>query len=290
MRRVRLFIMFELEVETAIAIARETGSLVLDHYGREIIAEEKLGADNFFEPVTAADRDASSLIIDRLSARFPADAILSEEAADDAEDRLTKRRAWVVDPIDGTAGFVRKDGDFSVQIGLSINGEPAAGVVYMPSHDALFYAAKGSGAFVVHGGRPPVRLTVSAKMSFAAMKLALTRNHYSEKMARIIEAFHFASTVRRGSVGLKIGLIAEQICDIYIHPSPRTKLWDTCAPQIILEEAGGKLTDLFGSPIRYDIADVQNHNGILATNGISHDAAVEHLRPVLNRLGRRQKA
>jgi 3'(2'), 5'-bisphosphate nucleotidase len=85
---------------------------------------------------------------------------------------------------------------------------------------------------------------------------------------------------------LKIGLIAESICDIYIHLSPRTKFWDTCAPQIILEEAGGRVTDIFGEPMSYDLADVQNYGGILASNGISHKKAVEQLRPVLNEIGR----
>jgi 3'(2'), 5'-bisphosphate nucleotidase len=278
--------MFETELDLAIRIAREAGKLILEHYAHEIVAEEKLGADNFAEPVTAADRDASRLIVERITAQFPGDGILSEEAVDDAQKRLSKDRSWIIDPIDGTAGFVKKDGDFSVQIGFAVEGEPMAGVVFMPFHDVLYYASRAGGAFTIHKNGPPMHLIVSKNTDFHSMKLALTRNHYSEKMAKIIEAFHFLATVRRGSVGLKIGLIAEQTCDIYIHPSPRTKLWDTCAPQIILEEAGGKLTDLFGAPIRYDIADVQNHNGILATNGVSHSAAVEHLRPVLTALGR----
>jgi 3'(2'), 5'-bisphosphate nucleotidase len=274
------------ELETAISLARDAGTLILEHYAREIIAEEKLGADNFYEPVTVADRDASSFIVERLAVAFPDDGVLSEEAADDTPMRLSKERAWIIDPIDGTAGFVKKDGDFSVHIGLTDGPDPIAGVVYMPYHNTIYYASKGGGAFVVNDDKPPVQLNVSAKRNFSEMTLAVTRNHYSEKMAAIIEAFQFGSIVRRGSVGLKIGLIAEQTCDIYIHPSPRTKLWDTCAPQIILEEAGGKLTDLFGFPIRYDIADVQNHNGILATNGISHSDAVDYLKPVLSGLGR----
>jgi len=278
--------MFEKELAAAITIAREAGQLILQHYALDIVAEDKIGADNFREPVTAADRNASSLIVGRLSAEFPIDAILSEEAADDTDLRLSKRRVWIIDPIDGTAGFIKKDGDFSVQIGLAEGGDAVAGVVFMPFHDILYFASNSDGAFMVKGDQAPVRMTVSDETDFGSMRLALTKNHYSEKMAAIIDAFGFASRVRRGSVGLKIGLIAERECDIYIHPSPRTKLWDTCAPQIILEEAGGKLTDLFGSPIRYDIGDVQNHNGILATNGVSHNAAVKHLRPVLNQLGR----
>ncbi len=85
---------------------------------------------------------------------------------------------------------------------------------------------------------------------------------------------------------MKVGLIAEQIADIYIHLSPRTKFWDTCAPQIILEEAGGKLTDIFGEKIRYDLHDVQNHNGVLSSNGAAHDKAVKKLKPILNEFGR----
>src|SRR5262245_18992550 len=123
----------------------------------------------------------------------------------------------------------------------------------MPFHQVIYYAARGRGSFAVHGDNMRVAMHVSSEKDFHNMRLALTKNHYSEKIAAIIDAFGFASNVRRGSVGLKFGLIAEQECDIYIHPSPRTKLWDTCAPQIILEEAGGKLTDLFGSPMRYDI-------------------------------------
>jgi len=95
-----------------------------------------------------------------------------------------------------------------------------------------------------------------------------------------------AGELSRGSVGLKIGLIAEKACDLYIHLSPRTKLWDTCAPQIILEEAGGRLTDLFGEEFRYDIEDLQNHGGICATNGAAHDETIRRLRPILNEFGR----
>jgi 3'(2'), 5'-bisphosphate nucleotidase len=118
------------------------------------------------------------------------------------------------------------------------------------------------------------------------MRLAVTRHHWSNRMNRVIKEFGFKDHCRRGSVGLKIGLIAEATCDIYIHLSPRTKLWDTCAPQIILEEAGGKLTDIFGERMRYDIEDLQNHNGIVATNGVMHDETIRRLRPLLTEFGR----
>jgi 3'-phosphoadenosine 5'-phosphosulfate (PAPS) 3'-phosphatase len=91
---------------------------------------------------------------------------------------------------------------------------------------------------------------------------------------------------QNGSVGLKVGLIAERICDLYIHLSPRTKFWDNCAPEVILRESGGMLTNLFGEPNVYNLADVQNHNGILATNGVSHEMVVKSIRPLLNKVGR----
>ena len=277
--------MFEKELQAAKDIAREAGEFVLKMYALDIVVEEKLGVDNLYEPVTAADRGASRLIIDRLEELFPDDAVLSEEEADTPETRLAAERVWIIDPIDGTAGFVKKDGDFAVQIGLAMRGEAVVGVVDLPFHEKTYWAAKGSGTYCRYQGETK-RLMVSDKIDFADMRLALTRNHFSEKMARIMTEFGFAETCRRGSVGLKVGLIAEQECDIYIHPSPRTKLWDTCGPQVILEEAGGILTDIFGYPLRYDVLDLQNHNGVLATNSASHAAAVEKLKPVLHELGR----
>ena len=277
--------MFELELQSAVEVARNAGRVILEHYAREIIAEEKLGVDNFYEPVTAADRAASRIIVDELAHKFPDDAILSEEEKDDTTRRLASRRAWIIDPIDGTAGFVQKDGDFAVQIGLVEDGEPVIGVVYLPNFGAMYFASKGQGSFAERDGKT-IKLAASGKSRFAQMKLAVTRHHWSNKMNRVIKDFGFKNLCRRGSVGLKIGLIAEGKCDIYIHLSPRTKLWDTCAPQIILEEAGGRLTDIYGARMRYDIEDLQNHNGIVATNGVAHDDAIKRLKPLLAEFGR----
>jgi 3'(2'), 5'-bisphosphate nucleotidase len=277
--------MYEKELEIAQSLARQAGALILEYYAKEIIAEEKLSFDNFYEPVTEADRMASRLIVDGLSKAFPDDAVLSEEEKDDPAARMTKKRAWIVDPIDGTAGFVKKDGDFAVHIGLAEKGDPIVGIVYLPDFDVMYHAAKDHGSFVDRDGKT-TKLKVSIKDRFDQMELAVTRHHWSNKMNRVIKDFGFNSLCRRGSVGLKIGLIAEANCDIYIHLSPRTKLWDTCAPQIILEEAGGKLTDIYGSKMRYDVEDLQNHNGIVASNGTAHDLAIERLKPLLTEFGR----
>lgn len=277
--------MLEKELETAIALARLAGVSILEFYALEIIAEEKLGADNFTEPVTIADKTASKIIVEGLQKAYPKDGILSEEEAD-APERMDKTRVWIIDPIDGTWGFIKKDGDFGVQIGLTENGASVLGIVYLPFHDILYFASKNQGAFCSEKGGAAARLKVSGKTDFMEMNLASSRNHRSPKMHRIIEDFGFRQEIQRGSVGLKVGLIAQRIADLYIHLSPRTKYWDTCAPQIILEEAGGRMTDLFGFPMTYDLADVQNHNGILATNGVAHEEVLLRLKPILSEFGR----
>jgi 3'(2'), 5'-bisphosphate nucleotidase len=275
------------ELRTAIAIGYATGAHILEHYRNGVVAEEKIGADRMLEPVTVADKEASTLIVSALAEAFPDDAILSEEEPDAIDLRTNSKRVWMVDPIDGTAGFIKKDGDFAVQIGLVEDGEPILGVVHMPAHGEMLFAEKDGGAFISIKGNVPERLSASDLVRIDRLKLAVSRNHRSSKMDRVVEDFGIQEEIQRGSVGLKVGLIARQICDIYIHLSPRTKYWDTCGPQAILSEAGGRMTDIFGTEIRYDSRNVQNLNGIVASNGSSHDAVIERLRPLLEEFGRK---
>lgn len=278
--------MFEKELETAVSAAREAGTEILRHYAAGVVAEQKRGVDNFSEPVTIADRIASEMIVARLKSAFPGDGILSEEEHDAIDERTSRSRVWMIDPIDGTQGFINKDGDFGVQIGLSIEGKAILGVVYLPSYDELYHASTGAGAFLSVNRGAPKRLSVSDETDLSVMTLAVSRNHLSPKMKHISDRFAIRNVIHRGSVGLKIGLIARQMADLYIHLSPRTKFWDSCAPQAIIEESGGRITDLFGAPLRYDLHDVQNHNGIVASNGAAHDAVIASLRPLLTEFGR----
>ncbi|HSK70767.1 MAG TPA: inositol monophosphatase family protein, partial [Pyrinomonadaceae bacterium] len=140
--------MLEKELETAIKLAHTASEAILGFYALEIIVEEKYGIDNFAEPVTIADRTASRMIVEGLQDAFPLDGILSEEEIDPPE-RLDRIRVWIIDPIDGTKGFINRDGDFAVQIGLAENGEPVLGIVLLPAHNRLYFATKNSGAFLV---------------------------------------------------------------------------------------------------------------------------------------------
>jgi 3'(2'), 5'-bisphosphate nucleotidase len=278
--------MYEKELDTAIELARRAARLILDYRRRGINAESKVGSDNFMEPVTEADRAASELIISGLQMNFPDDAILSEEAADPGPARLANKRVWIIDPIDGTAGFIRNESDFAVQIGLAVKGRPKAGVVLLPAWGKVYCASAGRGSWVIEPSGEKKRLFVSEKSEFSQINLAVSRNHRSPGMSTIIERLGFGREIRRGSVGLKIGLIAERESDLYIHLSPRTKTWDTCAPEIILTEAGGRLTDLWGNEYRYDLDDVRNHGGVIASNGVIHGRVVSLLSPLLEEFGR----
>ena len=129
-------------------------------------------------------------------------------------------------------------------------------------------------------------MSVSTRTNANEMVLASSRSHRSPRMERVVSAFGFMDELRRGSVGVKIGLIAEQKADLYLHLSPSTKQWDTCAPEIILAEAGGRVTDLFGQPLRYNAVRIDNRNGIVATNGVAHKMVIDNLTPLLEEFGR----
>lgn len=276
---------FHHELTVATELARAAGEVLLEHYRSPFRVEEKINAVNEVEVVTEADRAANELIVDRLRAEFGQDGVLAEESTDN-DERLGKDRVWLIDPMDGTKHFVARDDDFAVQIGLAVNGQCVLGVVYQPARSILHWAERGEGAWVEHNGAAAVRMQVSDLSDPHEMTLASSQTHRSPRMAQVVDAFRFKKEMRRGSVGVKIGLIAERQADLYIHLSPSTKQWDTCAPDIILAEAGGCLTDLFGRPISYNARRIDNRNGVVATNRAAHKTVIDGLAPLLAEFGR----
>lgn len=277
--------LFRRELEVALKLAREAGAVILQYYDLPVRVERKVDADEYTEPVTQADRAANELIVAGLKREFPADGILAEESVD-TERRLGKQRVWMVDPMDGTNGFIARDGDFAVQIGLAVEGRAVLGIVYQPLADVLYRAVEGCGTWVERKGFEMERARVSETEDLEQVRLAASRNHRSPRMDSVVRALKLKDEVQRGSVGIKVGLIVERQCDLYIHLSPRTKQWDTCAPEIILTEAGGRMTDLFGGPLGYNRADVQNRNGLVASNNATHERVIERLAPLLKEFGR----
>ncbi|MDX6444873.1 MAG: 3(2), 5-bisphosphate nucleotidase [Blastocatellia bacterium] len=273
------------EILVATELARQAGAVLLDHYYSPFLVEQKINANDELEEVTAADREANELIVGRLQKEFPDDGILAEESTD-TEHRLEKERVWLIDPMDGTKNFINRDGDFAVQIGLAVGGESVLGVVYQPVRAVLYRAAHNQGAWMEAEDNTTTRLSVSNLSKPSEMVLASSRSHRSPRMERVVKAFGFKDEMQRGSVGVKMGLIAEQQADLYLHLSPSTKQWDTCGPEAILVEAGGRVSDLFGQPLRYNGVRVDNRNGIVATNGAGHEMVIENLKPLLKEFGR----
>jgi 3'(2'), 5'-bisphosphate nucleotidase len=277
---------YDHELRVACDLARAAGAAILEHYEGPLNIKQK-NYDDDIEPVTQADTIANDLIVTRLNREFPNDGILAEESVDTTH-RLEKSRVWMVDPLDGTNGFIDGNGDFAVQIGLAEDGQCALGVVYQPLTGVLYRAVRGNRTWIERPQFEAMQANVSNKRSLSEMRLAASRSHRSPRMNKVVTRLGFPEEVQRGSVGIKIGLLIEQQCDVYIHLSPRTKQWDTCAPEVILTEAGGRITDLFGYPLNYNVPDVQNRNGLVASNGVSHDQIIETLAPLLNEFGRKR--
>ena len=301
---------YERELRISLELAREAGAAVLDFYEGPLEIQQKADADDC-EPVTQADKLANEIIVERLRHEFPDDGMLAEESIDTSH-RLDKSRVWMIDPLDGTNGFIEGNGDFAVQIGLTENSQCVLGVVYLPLTGVLYRAVRGGGTWIERpeddsdrsprqeapaaqrrrgdqAGSPrglAEQARVSDHLEVSPLRLAASRSHRSPRMDQVVQAFGIKDEVLRGSVGIKVGLIVEQHCDLYVHLSPRTKQWDTCAPEIILREAGGSITDLFGQPLGYNKAQVQNRNGIVASNGVAHQRIIESLQPLLVQFGR----
>ncbi len=276
---------YDQELRVVCELARAAGAAILEHYEGPLKVEQKTNYDDV-EPVTQADRIANEMIVTGLKREFPGDGILAEESVD-TKRRLGKSRVWMVDPLDGTNGFIDGNGDFAVQIGLTEEGQCVLGVVYLPLTGVLYRAISGGGTWIERPQFEPERARTSDVTTLSTMRLAASRSHRSPRMNKVVERFGFREEVQRGSVGIKVGLIVEKQCDVYIHLSPRTKQWDTCAPEVILTEAGGRMSDLFGGPLNYNVPDVQNRNGLVASNGTSHEQIIETLAPLLKEFGRK---
>jgi 3'(2'), 5'-bisphosphate nucleotidase len=256
------------ELAIAKSLALEAGSVLMAHYQQSLTIDWKAPGD----PVTIADREANTLIVNKLASEFPKHAILSEEAPDDLS-RLTASHVWMIDPMDGTREFIEHRDEFAVQIGLTVDGAPVLGVVYQPTTKKLYYAASGMGAFLESGGQA-IELHVSTEQVASNMTMAFGKSTRPTRQEAIRQQLRIPHFFQLGSVGLKIGAICEGRAHLYVHTGVRTHLWDTCGPEAILREAGGRMTDMSNQPLQYTARDARNANGLIASNGIIHERAV----------------
>ena len=243
-------------------VSREAGAIIRTFYQ----VSPNIRWKDPTEPVTEADRAVNAYLVKQLGLAFPEDGILAEESKDDM-GRLAKRRVWIIDPLDGTLEFIARNGEFCIMIGMAMDQEPVVGVVYQPIDDILYGAARGFGAFLEEFGERYL-LRVSKEARIERSRLVVSRSHRSTLVETVIQRAAIQKVRSLGSVGLKVGLITRRRADCYVHPTPGTKEWDTCAPDIILREAGGVMTDCWNRPLRYNQPDIVRRFGLLASNGL----------------------
>lgn len=230
-------------------------------------------------PVTAADRASQEAILEVLSRHRPDEPVLSEEAP--APSGLSDSRLWIVDPLDGTREFIDRIGEFSVMVGLAVDGEAHLGAVYQPATDRLFAGATGVGAWVLDEARDralPGPLAVADVQS--PLRFVRSRSHPDERIRRLEAALGEVEVILSGSAGSKCALIASGDADLYVHPVPYLQEWDTCAPEAMLRAAGGRVTDCGGDALRYGKVHPAQPGGIFA----AHPAAWEYALPIVREI------
>ncbi|MGR8935628.1 MAG: 3'(2'),5'-bisphosphate nucleotidase CysQ [Gammaproteobacteria bacterium] len=232
-------------LEPVKAIAAAAGEKILEIYGDAFTVDVKV--DN--SPLTAADLAAHHCIVAGLQklASYP---ILSEESsALPYAERQTWTTYWLVDPLDGTKEFIKRNGEFTVNIALIHEHKPALGVVYVPVQQKCYYAAQGVGAFKQNAGEAPQAINVRTQLS-ETLIVAGSRSHSTPELENYLNNLPTHELISIGS-SLKLCLVAEGAADVY----PRlglTSEWDTAAAQCVVEQAGGKVTDLDGNDLEYN--------------------------------------
>jgi 3'(2'), 5'-bisphosphate nucleotidase len=267
-----IFTMIELpeklrdELKTVINIIREAGEVLLSYQDTNNVKKKEDGTY-----VTEADHAVSSFIHKNLASRFPEYGYVDEELTP-SEEELQKEFCWVIDPLDSTRDFVEGRDGFSIIIGLLHKGKPVLGVAYQPQQEVLYYAVKGEGAYVVRFGKT-LKLQVSQDKT---LRLVITRSRKTAaETTWLREVLHPVSLVRKGG-SLKIVDVATGMATLFlILPVGVMSVWDLCGTTIILEEAGGTITDFTGESLNF--LTLKHTKGILASNSIGHEMLVQKL-------------
>jgi len=260
------------EMDVAIKAVKRAGLAARKIYKKKY----SVGIKSNHEPVSDADIISNNLLQQALKPLgYP---ILSEESTDDPI-RLKSRRVWIIDPLDGTNEFINKTGEFTIMIGLVEAGRPVLGVIYNPTEKVLYYGVKGEGSFVKKEGVVK-KLKVSAKTSLKQLKAYTSRFHFSETEKQAIGRMGIKNLVTCGS-SKKLCLIADGRGEININLSDKTWEWDICAADIILREAGGRLTDRYGQEFLYNKRLPRNLDGYVASNGLLHQQTIKETKRMI---------
>jgi len=260
---------YKKELDLAIEASEKAGKKILDIYKKGFSVYEK----DDKSPVTDADLAADKIIKEILeSTGIP---VLSEESYSAFNERESEL-IWIVDPLDGTSGFIKKTDHFCVMIGLIKNNKPVLGVIYIPISEKLYYAVLGMGAYLKESGKVR-RIKVSEVKALIESNLVTTKSHFNDKIQNIIEKSGIEKFTRVGSA-IKMCLIAEGSADLAFNPTNKMNEWDTCAADIIIKEASGTISDINGNELLYNQKTPNHKNGIIVSNGLVHREFIEKVK------------
>ncbi|MGH1461557.1 MAG: 3'(2'),5'-bisphosphate nucleotidase CysQ [Neptuniibacter sp.] len=221
-------------------LAREAGQAVMEIYTKDFAIYDKSDSS----PLTEADLAAHRILVDGLNKLTPEIPVLSEESNEQVKkERINWQQYWLIDPLDGTKEFIKKNGEFTINVALIQDGEPVFGAVYAPAIDVLYWGAKGQGAVKQEGDQAPTAISVSGVPTVnTGWKVVGSRSHQSEEFKTFMKKLPDAEIIAMGS-SLKLCLVAEGKADLY----PRlglTSEWDTAAAHAVVLAAGGLVLNI----------------------------------------------
>jgi 3'(2'), 5'-bisphosphate nucleotidase len=242
---------FKSLLEPLTGVARKAGAAILRVYRTDFDVRRKPDRS----PVTDADVEAERIIIAALVALTPDVPIVSEEAASEQATPAIGQRFWLVDPLDGTREFIRRNGEFTVNIALVHEQRPVLGVIYAPALGRLYAGSIEDGAFAERAGRR--RPIVCRRPSVQGLAVVTSRSHQEPSLWQALLGGRTVASRSAAGSSLKFGMIAAGDADAYPR-SGRTWEWDTAAGQAIVSAAGGRVTDAEGAQLRYGKAGFVN--------------------------------
>lgn len=275
---------YDRELSVALDAVHEAARVIMEEYARfQAIANAPADIS------TDADLLSQNVILKHLHDAFPSDALCAEETTEAFADiPATGPRIWIVDPIDGTRGFARKNGEFSIMVALVEQGRIALGIVSEPAKQRLTYAVRGGGCWKQDGdmsGEPggasaqgkPVSCRASSSTSLTEATLVQSHSRNPDKPSRYVKALQPARVIETYSAGIKLAMVARGEADIYLNTYDAFHDWDICAGHILVDEAGGRVTGLVGQELRYGLPGAWQRHGVLASNGKLHEVAQQVL-------------
>ena len=249
----------DIDFRTVHKIAGQAAAAIMEVYSRNDFDIELKGDHS---PLTAADKASHAVIVQGLRQAYPSIPILSEEGREiPYSQRSNWTRFWLVDPLDGTKEFIKRNGEFTVNIALVDHNRVVAGLVNVPAQNVTFLGALGAGAWKIKGSEPPKAIRVRQALAGEALTVVMSRSHPAPALAQYLESVPVADALPVGS-SLKFCVVAEGKADLYPRLGP-TMEWDTAAGHAVVEAAGGRVCQLNGAPLTYNKDNLLNPHFIV---------------------------